>query len=73
MTKIQLKTAHTTQMINITKEVKMMMDPDAAFSEPAEGEEEIFMEEEEGSNWWIWVVLGGTALAGWYIFKRKKS
>ena len=27
-------------MPNITKEVKMMMDPDAAFSEPAEGEEE---------------------------------
>ena len=28
-------------MPNITKEVKMMMDPDAAFSEPAEGEEEV--------------------------------
>jgi len=28
-------------MPNITKEVKMMMDPDAAFAEPSEGEEEV--------------------------------
>lgn len=30
-----------TNMENITKEVKMMLDPDAAFAEPAEGEEEV--------------------------------
>ena len=29
-----------TNMENITKEVKMMLDPDAAFAEPAEGEED---------------------------------